>query len=103
VLVRTNVRNWLSEALKRLAALCLSPWRWLTPRAKLYKALSYAILTLLVLTLIDHAFVLPALDGWVAVVSLAGAIVLSVYYAWRWYVDEAMDLPREWIAPVKSD
>lgn len=97
------MRSLFGNAFKNLAALCLSPWRWLTPQAKLYKSLSYAILTLLGLTLIDQAFVLPALEGWVAVFSLAGAILLSAYYAWRWYADEAMDLPRKWIAPVETE
>lgn len=97
------MRIWFAHTSARLVALCLSPWLWLTPRAKLFKALSYAILTLLAFTLIDLMFVLPAFEGWVAVVSLIGAISLSVYYVWRWYQDEAMDLPREWIAPVNRE
>ena len=62
--------NWFARTLARLTALCLSPWLWLTPQAKLYKTLSYVILGLLTLTLVDLMFVLPAFEGWVAVFRL---------------------------------
>ncbi len=87
----------------RLTALCFSPWRWLTPRAKLYKVLGYSILFCLGLTLIDLAFVIPRIEGWLAVFSLLAALILSAVMGWKWLEDESLDVPRDWIAPVRRD
>ena len=86
---------------RNMVALSFSPWRWLTPRAKFYKGLTLALATCLALAAVDAAFVLPILDGWVAVVSLAAAALIVASMAWRWHTDESFDLPRRWIAPVR--
>lgn len=89
------------RAVDALAALYLSSWGWLTPSAKLYKTSAWAVLVLLVLALVDRAFVLPAVEGWLAVVCLAGAGMIGAWMASRWMANEAADVPRKWIAPVR--
>lgn len=90
------------KGLDTLTALFMSSWTWLTPRAKFYKASALAVVLLLLLAMLDRAFVLPRFDGWVGIVSLAAAAGLALTMASRWHEDEGIDVPRRWIAPIRS-
>lgn len=90
------VRRWLDA----LTVLCASSWRWLTPRARVYKGLSCSTLVLLVLALIDGLFNLPRMEGWLALISLTGVAVLTGIRWWMWSTDEALDVPSKWRARV---
>lgn len=100
--------NRRHRSLCSLAALCMSPWHWLSPKAKLYKGLLCAIAVLLLLALVDQALVLPALEGWLAALGLVGALGLTLYLAWHWYEDVGDDeetapiLLRPWSLPDRS-
>ena len=98
------MKESLRKRLYAVTALVLSPFEWMTPRAKLYKGLTVMVIVLLLLALLDAAFVLPAMEGWLAVACLASALAICVYMTWRWHSEEAdeIDLPREWIAPVRD-
>jgi hypothetical protein len=94
----------MRKTLYAVTALALSPFEWMTPRARLYKSLTMTVIVLLLLALVDAAFVLPALEGWLAVACLTLALTICGYMTWRWHTEEVeeIDLPRKWIAPVAA-
>ena len=95
-------KEGLRKGLYAITALALSPFAWMTPRAKLYKGLTLTVIVLLLLALADAAFVLPAVEGWLAVACLTLALAICAYMTYRWHSEEVeeIDLPRKWIAPV---
>ncbi len=84
-------------------ALLMASWVWLTPRARFYKVSVWTICVLVLLTSVDEAFVLPGIEGWLAVVSFGGVLAILGAMAWRWSIDESVDVPRRWIAPVRQE